>query len=182
MDFNPVEPEPLQEDDDSTAYTAATPSETVAPDLPDDDSHLSDGPKPDLLLVPWPKSAFIIRSISSGEVITLLDGQINLTRPGGHGCIYWACVESKGWLGFQNVVSGAYLGHDRNGKLCCTAKRQQEWERFTLRPKPEGGCVLLMTHWCDLRHVGIVMEQGVEKLAKVGEGGSDGIVWEFLKV
>ena len=24
--------------------------------------------------------------------------------------------------------------------------------------------------------------QGVEKLAKIGNGGSDGIVWEFVKV
>ncbi len=30
--------------------------------------------------------------------------------------------------------------------------------------------------------MGIKEEQGVEKLAKIGDGGSDGIVWEFVKV
>ncbi|KAI4201011.1 MAG: hypothetical protein LQ346_002253 [Caloplaca aetnensis] len=204
MDFNRVDPEPILDSgddltartanmfratisadsldgDDSIADTPVTPSETVAADLRDD-SHHFDGPKSGSFLVPWPGSTFIIRSVSSGEVITLLDGQIILARPGGKGCIYWACVESKGWLGFQNVVSGAFLGHDAKGKLCCSVKRHQGWERFCLRPKPEGGCVLLMTHYSDLWHVGIVAEQEVEKLAKVGEGGSDGIVWEFVKV
>ena len=55
--------------------------------------------------------------------------------------------------------------------------------------RPEGGCVLLMTHYERLWHVGIKeeeglekKEEGVEKLAKIGEGGADGIVWEFAKV
>jgi hypothetical protein len=48
--------------------------------------------------------------------------------------------------------------------------------------RPEGGYVLLMTHWERLWHVGSEVEQGVEKLAKVGDGGSGGIVWEFVKV
>ena len=30
--------------------------------------------------------------------------------------------------------------------------------------------------------MGSKVEQGVEKLAKIGDGGSDGIVWEFAKV
>ena len=48
--------------------------------------------------------------------------------------------------------------------------------------RPEGGCVLLMTHWESLWHVGTKKEQDVEKLAKIGEGASDGIVWEFAKI
>lgn len=181
MNYNRMDPEPIPEDDDSTAYTATTPPETTASDH-QEDCHSFNGPETHSLLVPSPDSTFIIRSMSSGEVITLLDGQIKLTRPGGHGCIHWACVESKGWFGFRNIVSGDFLGHDAKGKLCCTVKRLQGWEQFSLRPKPEGGCVLLMPHWWDLQPIGIVMEQGVEKLAKVGEGGSDGVVWEFVKV
>lgn len=30
--------------------------------------------------------------------------------------------------------------------------------------------------------MGIKAEQGVEKLAKIGDGASGGIVWEFAKV
>jgi hypothetical protein len=39
---------------------------------------------------------------------------------------------------------------------------------------PEGGYVLLMTHFERLWHVRINLEQGAEKLVKIGDGGSDG--------
>ncbi len=68
------------------------------------------------------------------------------------------------------------------GRLCCLASRHQGWENFCVRMTPEGGYVLLMTHFERLWHVGIKVEQGVEKLAKIGDGGSAGTVWEFVKV
>ena len=46
--------------------------------------------------------------------------------------------------------------------------------------RPEGGCILLMTHFDKLWHVGMKVEEGVEKLAKIEE--SNGIAWEFAKV
>ncbi|KAF2094063.1 hypothetical protein NA57DRAFT_47193 [Rhizodiscina lignyota] len=132
--------------------------------------------------VPWPGSTFIIRSISSWQVITLLDGQVVLAPPSSSGSTHWECVETKGWLGFRSPISGKFLGHDTRGKLCCSAERHQGWENFCVRATPEGGYVLLMTHFERLRHVGIKIEQGVEKLAKIGDGASDGIVWEFIRV
>lgn len=120
MILNQVDHEPILDGDDSTVYSATTPPETVAADLLDDPFS---GPKPSSSLVPSPGSTFIIRSVSSGYVLTLLGGQIVLTQSGGHGSIYWACVESKGWLGFLNVVSGRFLGHDAKGRLCCSAER-----------------------------------------------------------
>lgn len=181
MVVNEVDLTPFLEGDDFTTYTATTPPETANTD-PLDDHDPCSGAEPSFSLVPWPGSTFIIRSVSSGHVITLLEGQIILTKPGSHGSIYWACVETKGWLGFLNIVSGKYLGHDAKGRLCCSAERHQWWEYFCVRPRPEGGCVLLMTHHDRLWHVGIKEEQGVEKLAKIGDGGSDGLVWEFAKV
>jgi hypothetical protein len=181
MFLNQVDPKPILNDDDSTIYTATTPPESVAADLLDDHDPFG-GAEPSSSLVPWPSSTFIIRCVSSGHVITLLDGQIELTQPGGRGSIHWACMETKGWLGFRNTVSGKFLGHDVKGRLCCSAERHQGWEYFCVRMRPEGGCVLLMTHYERLWHVGIKVEQGVEKLAKIGDGGSDGIVWEFAKV
>lgn len=169
-------------DDDSTAYTATTPTETeAAADLRDDHDPFK-GAEPSSSLVPWPGSTFIIRSVSSDHVLTLLNGQIMLTQSDVRGSIYWACVETKGWLGFQDTASGKFLGHDAKGNLCCSAERHKSWEYFCVRMRPEGGCVLLMTHWERLWHVGIKMEEGVEKLAKIGEGSSDGIVLEFAKV
>lgn len=190
MALRQVDPELCQDSDDFTMYETATPSESVATGVLDgDDSTAYTATTPPetvtanlSLLVPWPGSTFMIRSVESGQVITLLDGKIVLDEPGSHGSSYWKCVETKGWLGFLNVVSGGYLGHDANGRLCCSVKHHKGWERFCFRARPEGGCILLMTHYDGLWHVGMKVEQEVEKLAKIGEGGSDGIVWEFVKV
>ncbi len=181
MVFNPVDPtKPIIDDDDSSTVYAGTttPPETVAADL--DDRDPSGGASP--FLVPWPGSNFIIRSVSSGQVITLLEGHIVLAEPGGRGSIDWACVETKGWLGFRNVVSGKFLGHDVEGRLCCSAERHHLWEAFCVRMRPQGGCVMLMTHYERLWHVGIKVEHGRERLAKIEDGGSGGIVWEFVQI
>jgi hypothetical protein len=178
MSLNHVDPHPISDPDDSTTVNGAmTPPETVADFLEENDPLGS--AKLSSSSVPWAGSTFIIRSASSGHVLTLCDGQIILSPPGGRGSIHWACVETKGWLGFRNVVSGRFLGHDNAGKLRCTADRHQEWEKFCVRMTPEGGYVLLMTHWERLWQVGIMVERGVEKLAKIGETG---IVWEFVKI
>lgn len=173
----------------STAYTAMTPPSTTAVDLQDDynlddDDPISTAfPRPSSTSsVPWPGSTFIIRAISSGHVLTLQDGQVILASPGGRGSIHWACVENKGWLGFQNLASGMFLGYDKNWKICCAADRQREWENFCVRMTPEGGYVLLMTHWERLWHIGVKEEQGVQRLAKIGDGGKNGFVWEFIMV
>jgi hypothetical protein len=39
-----------------------------------------------------------------------------------------------------------------------------------------------MTHFERLWHVGVKVEQGVQRLAKLGDGGNGGTVWEFVKV
>ena len=130
MALNQAEPKSiLNADNSSTTYTATTPPETIASDLLDE-HELSSGAEPSSSLVPWPGSTFIIRSVSSGHVLTLLDGQVLLAQPGGPGSIYWACVETKGWLGFRNPVSGKFLGHNKYGGLCCSANQHQEWEKF----------------------------------------------------
>ena len=180
MFLSRVEPEPFRHGDSPTTSTADTPPETVVDNFLDDQDPLA-GATPNLFLVPWPESTFIIRSVSCGRVLTLIDGQITLTEQGSRGS-HWVCVETKGWLGFRNSVSGKFLGHDGQGNLCCSAQRHQGWENFCFRMRPEGGCVLLMTHWERLRHVGLKQERGVEKLAKIGDGASDGIIWEFVKV
>ena len=174
----------ILDDDNSTIYTAATPltpSTTVADDFLNDYDSIN-GAKSSSSSVPWPGSTFIIRSVSSGHVITLLDGKIELSPPGGHSSIRWVCIETKGWLGFRNPVSGKFLGHDKHGRLSCFADRHQQWERFCVRLRPEGGYVLFMTHHERLWPVGMKVEEGVEKLAKIGDGVSNGMIWEFIKV
>ena len=174
------DPNPIVDPDESTNYTVTTPPETVMSDLLDDD------PLSNLRInsssVPWPGSSFIIRNTSSGHVITLRDGQVMLAPPGGRGSIHWACVDNKGWLGFQSPVSGRFLGHNFHGNLLCSAAQQQGWENFCVRLRPEGGFLLLMTHWDRLWYVGSYVENGMEKLRKVADKESDGIIWEFVKV
>ena len=181
-----VDSDPIQNDDDiSTISTAApTPSETVTSDLLADHDPLDGAEQPGKYLVPSPNFTFIIRSVTSGHVLTLLDGQIVLTRPGGpsSGSIHWACVKTKGWLGFRNVVSGKFLGHDAKGRLICSAERHRDWEWFHVRTRPEGGSVLLMKHYERLWHVGIKVEDGVERLAKISDEGEDGLVWDFVQI
>ncbi|OCL05127.1 hypothetical protein AOQ84DRAFT_414251 [Glonium stellatum] len=181
MVLNQVDPKPMSDPDNSTVYIATTPPDNTTADLLDDYDPFG-GAKPNSSSVPWPGSTFIIRSVSSGYVLTLLDGQVALAQPGGPGSIHWACVETKGWLGFRNIASGRFLGHNIVGNLCCLAEHHKGWENFCVRIRPEGGYVLLMTHFERLWLVGIKVEQGVEKLAKIENGESNGIVWEFVKV
>jgi len=167
---------PFSETDSSTANT---PPSSVAYDPLD----ARDDFAPSNSSVPWPNRTFIIRSLSSSHVLTLLDGKVLLAPPGsGHASIHWTCVETKGWLGFRNYSSGKFLGYGIGGDLRCAAGRQGDWENFCVRLRPDGGYVMLVTHWDRLWHVGMKMVRGVEVLAKVGEGGSDGVVWEFVKV
>jgi hypothetical protein len=182
MVFNHLDPNPILEPDNSTIYTAATPPETLVPDFLEDDDPLSSKAPTSSSSIPWPGSTFILRCVSSGHVLTLLDGEIKLAPAGNRGSIHWNCIETKGWLGFQNPVSGRYLGHDAQGKLIASAGRHQGWENFCVRLRPEGGYVLLMTHFERLWPVGMKLERGVENLAKVEGGSTDGIVWEFVKV
>lgn len=180
MVLNHLQPTAMSEIDSSTIYKAMTPPETVLPDGLDDLDPLGDSKFNSS--VPWPGETFIIRSALSGHVITLVDGRVELGSPGGRGSIHWRCVETKGWIGFQNTVSGRYLGHDARGRLHCSADRHQGWENFCVRLRPEGGYVLLMTHFERLWHVGIKVENGVERLGKMGDGGNKGTVFEFVKV
>lgn len=188
--MNQVTPNPKLDLDDSTVSTATTsftPSETINDDLDsfgDVNSSTSSTPSDG--------STFIIRSVSCGRVITLLYDKVSLSYPDDRGSMHWECVETGGWFGFRNCVTGNFLGYDKDGTLCCSAKEQKNWENFHYRWKPEGGFVLLMSHvgshWKDLWygrelwHVGVKMENGVEKLAKMGPGGSGGLAWEFSEV
>jgi hypothetical protein len=138
--------------------------------------------------VPWPSSTFIIRYSKTGEVLTLVDGQLVLTKPGGRGCFRWDCVENNGWLGFRNEVSGKYIGIDYQAELVCTVMHHKWYEQFIARPVPEGGYLLLMRHegktfgGCGdtLRLVGTKEKDGKKKLSKVES--ADGIIWDFVRV
>ncbi|KAE9985025.1 hypothetical protein BLS_000052 [Venturia inaequalis] len=93
--------------------------------------------------VPWKGSTYIIRHSTTSQVLTLLDGQVVLEKPGGRGHIKWDCVENGGWLGFKNPISGKYLGEDK-GELVCVVGYHKSPQHFVTRPVPNGGYLLLM--------------------------------------
>ncbi|KAH7418460.1 hypothetical protein BKA64DRAFT_654446 [Cadophora sp. MPI-SDFR-AT-0126] len=178
MSLFQLDPSPTVDHDASTIHGGAvTPPETVA-DLPED----LDPVKSPKSSVPWPGNSYIIRSAISGEVLTLNDGQVVLAPPGGKGSIHWACVQTKGWLGFKNTVSGRFLGHGKHGNLICSAGKHQSWENFCVRMTPDGDYIILMTHFERLWHVGTKNDKGKEKLAKIGERMEEAMIWEFIKV
>ncbi|PVH79473.1 hypothetical protein DL98DRAFT_516075 [Cadophora sp. DSE1049] len=182
MSLNQIKPESVQDTDGSSIDTAITPPETIPPDLTDDNDDPSRGASyPSSYSVPKPGSTFIIRSVWSRNIITLLKGQVVLGPPGSFGSPHWECVETDGWLGFRNVASYGFLGRDDQWLLCCSVKWHRGHEKFHIRGRSEGGCVLLMTHWGKLRPVGIKEEKGEKRLAMIETGDTNGIVWEFVE-
>jgi hypothetical protein len=53
---------------------------------------------------------------------------------------------------------------------------------FQVRHHPQGGYVMLMDHWWSARPIGIQIQNGVERLAKVDVVPLSGLVWEFAIV
>lgn len=169
-------------DDASSTWTAFTPPKSATTKLETDHHPLVYGTGPHASSIPWPGSTFIISCLSSEHVITFLGGRIILAPPGSHGSFRWQCVEVKGWLGFRDPVSGKFLGYDKYRKLVCMVEKHDEWERFCVRLRPDGGYVLLMTDWEKLAP--IVCQTGREDgpLEKKVAAVSDGMAWKFIKV
>lgn len=140
--------------------------------------------QPSALLIPG--QIYMIRSISSkniwsGSAITHLDGEVLLRTPSDQ-MSHWLVVEKNGWLGFMNVYSKRFLGHNMVGSLRCTAKHHKEWEMFHFQPGGPRGQLLLMLHWDRLVPVGISLDNGKAGLKMVIDGIAKGMVWEFVKV
>jgi hypothetical protein len=135
--------------------------------------------------IPWPGRTFIIRSQQNGQVITFLDGQIILDKPGGLGTFRWRCVEKKGWVGFQDPASAMYLGSDDRGWLRCAANKHSDWEYVCPRKRPEGGYVLSALVEKELLPLGVHSKEtnsGLECRIRVGDWKSEGIAWDFVEL
>lgn len=133
--------------------------------------------------VPSHGSTVIIRSISCGNVITLLNGNVVLAPPGGRGSIHWTCIESEGWFTFRNRVSNKFLRHSGwEARLECSAEHNGKFRYFTITPVPKGGHIMQMLDWWTLRPIVLNGEKGLQKLGRNGNKLSEGIVWEFIEV
>jgi hypothetical protein len=139
--------------------------------------------------LPKPGSLYIIQSAAIGKVITYQEGQLVLGPLDGRHVIHWRCVKNKGRFGFQDSLSGLFMGYDKNEELCSVAKTQSLWENFIIEQELEG-YHLLMTHyytwytvlWDELRPIGIKDRHGSKVMAMVEDSKSDGTIWQFIVV
>ncbi|KAL6799397.1 hypothetical protein GGI42DRAFT_327513 [Trichoderma sp. SZMC 28013] len=120
---------------------------------------------------PIPGKSFMIQTRNKPNLILALKyGKLVwLDKPipsGGH---IWRCVEKDGWLGFRNMASGTYLGHNKEGKIVATQKEHKDRERFTERRKENGGYMLSVLQETALLGVAF-SEDGKSLLLQKGEG------------
>ncbi|KAL7957899.1 hypothetical protein V8C34DRAFT_324795 [Trichoderma compactum] len=168
--------------EEETPHDSAVKSEDNEPshDYPDKEEE-SEPPEDDLVKAkqsatppenhPIPGKSFMIQTRNKPNLILALkygklvwlDGPI---PSGGH---IWRCVEKDGWLGFRNMASGTYLGHNKEGKIVATQKEHQDRERFTERRKENGGYMLSVLQETALLGVAI-SEDGKSLVLQKGEG------------
>lgn len=132
--------------------------------------------------VPEPGRTYKIHVHGKQQVIALKKGQLELQsvindkRDGGS---LWECIETAGWLGFRNIVSGTYMGRDSRGGLEAKKSHHKDWESFCIRQNPLGGYTILVKH---------VYGEGLWKVAIAKNGKSlleteaSGAQWDFEMV
>lgn len=129
---------------------------------------------------------YIIQAVSCGRRLTLLHGEVVLAPPESHGSQHWTCAENNGWLGFRNVASNNFVGHDAKepGGIRCISPVPTLYERVHVRPRQmmDVGYSMLMEYYEGLRPIGTRMDHGVEKLDRILTDGAHGIEWCFIKV
>jgi hypothetical protein len=135
--------------------------------------------------IPWPGHTYIIRNRANGQVITFLNGEIILDKPGGLGTFRWNCVEKRGWMGFKDPASALHLGYDDKSFLRCVMAHHQDWEYICPRMRPEGDFVLMVLVNGELLPLGAYTEEsenGVKLKVKIMGWLSDGVFWDFVEV
>lgn len=161
----------------NATITAVTPPSTI----------YGDEDKPDLVESRALRvgHTYVIRSVSCGRILTLLNAEVTLEQHNSLGAIYWKCVETDGWLGFQNTASGRFLRHG-GGRLGlhCSSSKHNLWERMQIRPHADydQGYMLLMEFHRGLRPVGSVKENGKEILGRIVDKSINSLAWVFLEV
>ncbi|UKZ51896.1 hypothetical protein TrVGV298_005661 [Trichoderma virens] len=88
----------------------------------------------------------------------------------------WMCVKKSGWYGFQNAVSGTYLGHNGRNKIHAAMPHHKSHEYFMAERHENGGYVLLTRHGEELWQVAI-SEDG-DYLVEQKEAGT---AWDFVE-
>ncbi|KAI1174283.1 hypothetical protein F4777DRAFT_580100 [Nemania sp. FL0916] len=134
---------------------------------------------------PSPGRIYIIRNQTLHKVISLRDGRLSL----GNECdllagYYWECVETCGWLGFRETVSGNYLGRGDHKDFRATVKHHKPWEWFVARGAGHTGYYYLQspgTGRNSLTWISIDTTTTSEALISVS-CNTQAAIWEFEDV
>jgi len=159
--------------------TASTPATSVYDSQQDDHDTMSTL-ESTISSFPEPDSTFIIKSTSSGLAIAVSEGKVVQAPPGGKEC-HWVCIQTDGWLGFRNPVSGKFLGRNDDWHMACVATAHERHEWFHVRSRQEGH-VLMQIHKEMLRPVGFTGAGETKTLAMMENWASKEIHWEFIRV
>ena len=171
----------------SMIFTPSVTSESVigeAEKVSKTDAH-SDFGEPS---IPWPGFQYIIRSVSTGKVITFRGGKIILGPMSNYSAICWRLEVSLGFLRLRDPASYMYLCYANGEELVCGPESLgYESTDFTIRHRPDGKYVILATMDRDtdepeLLPLGIETKNGVERPAILVDWDSDSIGWEFIKI
>ncbi len=135
---------------------------------------------------PWPGRTYMIRNRATDKVLAREYGRLVLKAPADLATCgwHWTCVEGiGGWLGFQETISGVYLGRDNRGGFRALATQHKDWEFFDARRHPDGGYQLLSLHWLSRMRMAVDMRtQGVVETALSGDDGDVSSLWDFVQV
>ncbi|PQE10979.1 major facilitator superfamily transporter multidrug resistance protein [Rutstroemia sp. NJR-2017a BVV2] len=167
-------------EENSASSTADTDTSSVA-----SDTHTIKAVSVDYLLpltscvrVPWAGEIYVIRDRKRRYIITLTDGNLQLeNKVAAGGGSYWICINTNGWFGFRNSVSGMFMGHDGRSKFVCRALYHRSYESFSPRAHPDGGYWLMTLHGNTWRAMSIGDNE--KELVEVDDNGT---AWEFVKV
>lgn len=141
-------------------------------------------------VVPRPGHIYMIRERDTGYSIVQKWGYPVVEEArGSRGGHYWECFEDRGWLGFQNIVSGNFLGVHKLDKIqsqddynfVTIEDYMDEDELFMTRPDTRGGYELIVLReggWW-----GLDIQDGELKMIECCEDeGTRFTSWEFIRM
>ncbi|KAK5990133.1 hypothetical protein PT974_08399 [Cladobotryum mycophilum] len=169
-------------DDDASAASASaagemTPTQSELSYANDRGVDIATSERPaDKEYFPSAGKTFIISSRVNNQILTLLDGELEVFDGYAFGGSWlWRCFKSDNWYKFYNTASGRRLCYDGRSFLAPTW--DEEWQQFTAHRHENGGYVLLVK--CEQR----LVQMGVGSIDNTLIGVDDeGVAWDFIEV
>ncbi|KAJ3579415.1 hypothetical protein NPX13_g1160 [Xylaria arbuscula] len=127
-----------------------------------------------------PKKTYMIRLKGSGKFLSLSKGKLGVKEHDLYGGFCWNCVRGKDqWLGFQETVSGNFLGHDGQKDFRAAEKHHIPWEYFEVVLDGDQEFKLRSPRGWSLKWVGIKPDGHTLVTVDTSDKAAH---WEFLKV